>query len=554
MLWFRSPFAALQAATYSTTKSNRQSLFQYTGGRWLWNESEQLARRQVHFDVNELMQLTARSLGSATCIEIEKLAEGNFNKTFLLTMDDGKQAVARLPNPNAGRSHFSTASEVATMDFVRNVLGIPAPKVLAWSSRCDGNPVQAEYIIMEKIAGKELSQYWDTLSGKQKYAIVQQIAELERKFASTRFAAYGGLYYANDLSPAESARTAYLYTDANGPQTCSRFVIGPTNNRMYFDDGRSDVVVDRGPWTSASKYVMALALREIACIEKFPKFPRPQGMHGGPRQYQPSAEKKLAVLNDYLRVAPYLLPKDPTLHASVMWHSDLHTDNIFVDPNDPVKIVGLIDWQSVHLSPLFLQARTPALLDFEGPIPESFEIKLPANFDTLSPSEQVQAQKLRSMQSLYKLYEVACFKSNHDAYQAIQARKTLGAQITGLVGSLFSDGEPYVQSLLVAVQDNWEKVVQGTSHGHLPCPLSYSSDTRETQKVEAEKWARSVELMEEFLRGIGAYGGWDGWVCHADYNAMKSKLHDAREQFLDGESRSAEERKQWMRAFPFQDD
>lgn len=33
-------------------------------------------------------------------------------------MDDGKQVIAKVPNPNAGRAQITTASEVATMDFV----------------------------------------------------------------------------------------------------------------------------------------------------------------------------------------------------------------------------------------------------------------------------------------------------------------------------------------------------------------------------------------------------------------------------------------------------
>lgn len=33
-------------------------------------------------------------------------------------MDDGREVIAKLPNPNAGRPYFTTASEVATMDFV----------------------------------------------------------------------------------------------------------------------------------------------------------------------------------------------------------------------------------------------------------------------------------------------------------------------------------------------------------------------------------------------------------------------------------------------------
>ena len=42
-----------------------------------------------------------------------------YNKAFLLSMDDGVQVVAKIPNPNAGRPHMTTASEVATMEFVR---------------------------------------------------------------------------------------------------------------------------------------------------------------------------------------------------------------------------------------------------------------------------------------------------------------------------------------------------------------------------------------------------------------------------------------------------
>jgi len=33
-------------------------------------------------------------------------------------MDDGKRVIAKVPNPNAGQPHYTTASEVATMDFV----------------------------------------------------------------------------------------------------------------------------------------------------------------------------------------------------------------------------------------------------------------------------------------------------------------------------------------------------------------------------------------------------------------------------------------------------
>lgn len=95
-------------------------LFSYKAQRWLWNESDQLQRRYRKFDLKALIRVTENAVGNdASCLEVTKLPRGNFNKTFLLTMHDGRQLIARLPNPNAGRRHYTTASEVATMDYVR---------------------------------------------------------------------------------------------------------------------------------------------------------------------------------------------------------------------------------------------------------------------------------------------------------------------------------------------------------------------------------------------------------------------------------------------------
>jgi len=38
---------------------------------------------------------------------------------FRLVMDNGSVVIARIPNPNSGPAYKTTASEVATMDFVR---------------------------------------------------------------------------------------------------------------------------------------------------------------------------------------------------------------------------------------------------------------------------------------------------------------------------------------------------------------------------------------------------------------------------------------------------
>lgn len=88
------------------------ALHRFTSGHWLWREHEQLAARYVKFNVAELYKVAAAAADSESCVEIVKLSEGQYNKVFLLTMNDGREVVAKLPNPNAGRPHFTTASEV----------------------------------------------------------------------------------------------------------------------------------------------------------------------------------------------------------------------------------------------------------------------------------------------------------------------------------------------------------------------------------------------------------------------------------------------------------
>jgi hypothetical protein len=73
----------------------------------------------------ELGRIAARSVGASSCVEIKKVSEEKLNRTFLLTMNDGNEVIARISHPNAGCPHFMTASEVATMDFVPLSLSLP---------------------------------------------------------------------------------------------------------------------------------------------------------------------------------------------------------------------------------------------------------------------------------------------------------------------------------------------------------------------------------------------------------------------------------------------
>lgn len=102
----------------SVQHSKPHDYFHYTSGRWLWGEEEQLRERYRAFNVAELQKVAVDVAGSQKCLSMRKIGEGNFNKVFRLQMDDGTVLMARIPHPNSGPPKYTTASEVATMDFV----------------------------------------------------------------------------------------------------------------------------------------------------------------------------------------------------------------------------------------------------------------------------------------------------------------------------------------------------------------------------------------------------------------------------------------------------
>lgn len=163
-----------------------ERLFSYTSGRWLWNEQKQLLDRYRRFNVHELKKTACRALGATSCVSLQKIGEGGFNKVFRLVMQDGRKVIAKIPNPNAGPPHYTTASEVATMEFGRTVLNLPIPKVLDWSSTSQ-NLVNAEYILMEEARGTQLHGAWQNMDIEIKRDVVYQIIEIEKKLLSMSF-------------------------------------------------------------------------------------------------------------------------------------------------------------------------------------------------------------------------------------------------------------------------------------------------------------------------------------------------------------------------------
>ena len=155
---------------------------------------------------------------------------------FLLSSNDAQEeAIARIPTPIAGPPHYTTASEVATLNFLRNVLGLPVPRVLAYSAT-SMNPVGAEYIIMERIHGENLASRWLSLTTEDIKDVMTQLTLIEQKILSAHLPGYGSLYHKHDI---EGVSRIDMQVDD--------FCIGPVAKRQFWHGERLHMKLDRGP-------------------------------------------------------------------------------------------------------------------------------------------------------------------------------------------------------------------------------------------------------------------------------------------------------------------
>ncbi|KNG87845.1 hypothetical protein ANOM_003744 [Aspergillus nomiae NRRL 13137] len=319
-------------------------------------------------------------------------------------MDDRKIVIARIPNPNASPPFYTTASEVAMMEFVRTILDIPVPKLYSWSTSNENN-VGTEYILMEEAAGQPLEKVWDRISPDLKLDTMKELVLIEAKLLSLSFSHYGNIYFASDA--VEGAVPAEIISDVPPKlkaKALKTFTIGPSVERDFWKKERSEMQLDRGPWLTALEYATSVGRREISWIKKY-AIPKASDdpLLVSAAQNDPGAHIQL--LEKYLTVAPCLLKIDRQLTRSILWHTDLHSSNLFVDNG---HITAVIDWQGSWAGPILLQAKASPLVDYQGPM----LFKRPDNFDTLDDEHKAQVKQQISKSSLFQLYLLETEENN----------------------------------------------------------------------------------------------------------------------------------------------
>ncbi|EFQ98054.1 phosphotransferase enzyme family protein [Nannizzia gypsea CBS 118893] len=424
-----------------------------------------------------------------------------------------------------------TASEVATLEFLRTILDIPVPKVLAWSSPgTQLNPVGAEHMLIEKVGGRQLSEVWDSMSERQRFNLVKSVVEIEKKLMNTSFTGYGSLYYKDECEGSNSKCFRAISTDKvpGKEKEVSRFVIGPTTGRAFYFDNDEKQNVSHGPWKTAVEYLTAIAKREISLIQKLNIASSDDALPFWERVSTPSSSKlHVKLLEQFISVLPYIIPPS-AITQPVLMHQDLHFDNIFVDATDPSKISGIIDWQATYASPIFMQARFPSIFDCDDPYTwGAVQLALPQEFETLSLEEKKLAEDSLDRLRLKKFYELASRKMNPLLVKAMDAMRNdeyPTSFIFYIVQQSAFDGPIPLRELLIQVYEQWDQVAR--MDGVIPaCPISFTEEEIKQARQQAEEWGESFGEFENFRASLL---GEDGWVPHEQYEEAKREFEHSK--------------------------
>lgn len=165
---------------------------------------------------------------------------------FLLTMEDGFQAIAKIPYKIALPRHHATASEAATLELLRSK-GIPVPKLYSYSAAVD-NPAGVEYILMEKANGVPIETKWLSMTKRERHTLASSFVEIEKKFFDLPFKSIGSIYFKHDLPP--NLQTPLYSEDHKQDGISDSFCIGPIADYMFSYGKRAGLDIYRGPCMS----------------------------------------------------------------------------------------------------------------------------------------------------------------------------------------------------------------------------------------------------------------------------------------------------------------
>ncbi|PPJ57977.1 hypothetical protein CBER1_09408 [Cercospora berteroae] len=505
-----------------------ERLFQYTSGKWLYNEKKRFEERKRLFNVFELKRLAANAVSRDVkdIVYFDKLGEGAANRAFLIRMRDSFSLVASIPYVFIQPRHLLVASEAATLELLHSK-GLPVPKVYAYSATTD-NAAGVEYIFMEHSVGQELSSIWYDTTSEQRRKFLTSLVDLECRMRAMSFPASGSLFFRRDLP----AGTSGITIDANVVETPDSLVIGPGVAQPLWFGKRANLLIDRGPFREAKQVLESGARKEIEYLRKYgrPLLPFDRIRRETFDLEPQSPATYIDSLENYLSIIEYILPRgDSNLLLPTLRHLDLRPANVFVSPD--FTITSIIDWQYSVILPALLHAGIPEDLNSSrDPVSQALETpRLPTNMESMTEDGQAEQLAILRERELHYEYVTRTAEKNPNHFNALRYQYSTGRRnLFHLASAPWPGDNIPLRSTLVFFKQHWNKF---STNPNVPCPISFS-EAEEEECLRLDDLEREAEeQMRDTIESIGI--GPEGWVLNDHYEAAKEVVVEMKKLALE---------------------
>lgn len=229
----------------------------------------------------------------------------------------------------------------------------------------------------------------------------------------------------------------------------------------------------------------------------------------------------------------------------VLWHTDLHMGNIFVSDEDPTTIVSIIDWQSISISPLFLQARFPEFLEvgddfiLKSPVPQ-----LPPGYATMDADDKQIAEYKVRQATMAKAYEVASAVHNPPGHKALFMPKFLQDLFTQCV-DISEEGIIPLRASLLQIADAWHDLAFKAK-----CPFSFHDEELQnhTQQFQQHRDFHAIQDVARKLLDTDT----EGWISpHIDFACKSQQNKELRDEVARRSSEYNKSPEEVCRIWPF---
>ncbi|PBK92635.1 hypothetical protein ARMGADRAFT_1165711 [Armillaria gallica] len=281
------------------------------------SESRELYNASISKLNLEALRRVATEYRGIRCVGCEAIAQGGYNTVFLLKFEDGHELIARLGGSRSGQDEgvrediltHRLKSEVVTMRYIETQTSIPIPHIHLVEYDAQ-NSVGTRFMLMDKIAGSTLNEVWDAFTPEEREQVVRQLVGFQAELLKLEFPAIGSLL------------------DDQG-------TLGPLSRSCSYP---SLLSLDCGPF----KTTKDSGVPENP--ENWQKQRKETANLSGGLEDTPieDAREWLRLLHEGIRgLRDDILDKPES--PFVLFHDDFQWSNALVSPEDPTKLVGILD-------------------------------------------------------------------------------------------------------------------------------------------------------------------------------------------------------------------